>query len=369
MKHKKIWIFSIIGILVGTMGIQSWQEKRREEEILAVSSQGRIEERIKAMTIEEKVAQMIMARVPETNATQLIEDYQFGGYVLFGVDFEGKTKEEVVADIQGYQDASKIKMLIGVDEEGGTVNRVSPFFRETPFASPQTLYAQGGIQKIIRDTQEKDAFLQSFGITVNFAPVADVSTNPEDYIYERSFGQGGEETAHYVRNVVTTMKVDQMGSVVKHFPGYGNNRNSHTEIVTDERPISQFTETDFLPFIAAKEANVDSFLVAHNIVNAIDPDNPASLSPKVHEVIRETIGFKGVVMTDDLIMAGVEKLGTSEEIAIRAVLAGNDMLLSSDPKVQYQAVLQAVKDGEIEVSQIEDSVRRILQWKMDVGLF
>ena len=165
------------------------------EESEPVKTEDPVEQRaeglLAGMTLEEKVGQMFIARCPETDAASKVTQYHLGGYILFARDFAGKTKEEVTAAIQSYQNAAKVPLLIGVDEEGGTVNRVSKNanLRETPFASPQELYAQGGWDLIRSDTQEKCQLLQSLGINLNFAPVCDVSQDPQDFIYARSFGR------------------------------------------------------------------------------------------------------------------------------------------------------------------------------------
>ena len=229
----------------------------------------RAEELLAGMTLEEKVGQMFIARCPETDAASKVTQYHLGGYILFARDFTGKTKEEVTAAIQSYQNAAKVPLLIGVDEEGGTVNRVSnnANLRETPFASAQELYAQGGWDMIRSDTQEKCQLLQSLGINLNFAPVCDVSQDTNDFIYARSFGQDAEQTAVYVQTVVGVMSEEHMGSVLKHFPGYGNNSDTHTGIAYDERPIERFVNSDFLPFQAGIDAGADMVLVAHNVVS------------------------------------------------------------------------------------------------------
>ena len=131
-------------------------------------------------------------------------------------------------------------------ERGGTVVRVSsnPKLRPQRFQSPQALYEQGGIEAILADTQEKDELLRSLGINVNFAPVADLSTNPNDFIYDRTLGQGVEETGDYIAQVVEQMSLDTMGSVLKHFPGYGDNVDTHTGIALDQRPLELFWERE-----------------------------------------------------------------------------------------------------------------------------
>ena len=328
------------------------------------------EELLAGMTLEEKVGQMFIARCPETDAASKVTQYHLGGYILFARDFTGKTKEEVTAAIQSYQNAAEIPLLIGVDEEGGTVNRVSKNtnLRKTPFASPQELYTAGGWDMIRSDTQEKGQLLQSLGINLNFAPVCDVSQDPQDFIYARSFGQDAEQTAEYVRTVVQTMSQEQMGSVLKHFPGYGNNSDTHTGIAYDERPIERFVNSDFLPFQAGIDAGADMVLVAHNVVSCMDGQVPASISLPVHNILRNELGFDGVIITDDLVMEGVRQFAGDAEIAVRAVQAGNDMLCCTDFEVQVPAVIKAVETGEITEERLNESVLRILKMKIKLGI-
>lgn len=322
------------------------------------------------MTLEEKVGQMFLARCPDQGAEEKAAAYHLGGYILFARDFEGKTTEQVVQEIQSYQDVSQIPMLIGVDEEGGTVNRVSryPQFRESPFCSPQEIYEAEGFDGILRDTQEKAQLLKSLGINLNFAPVCDVSENPNDFIYDRSFGKGAQETAQYVEKVVSVMKEQKIGSVLKHFPGYGNNGDTHTGIVSDNRSLETFTESDFLPFEAGIQAGSDVVLVSHNIVTCMDSQYPASLSPKVHQILREKLGFSGVIVTDDLAMDAIRDFTDDSYAAVLAVQAGNDLLCCTDFEEQIPAVLEAVKQGALKEETIDDSVLRILEMKLSLGL-
>lgn len=287
---------------------------------------------------------MFIARCPETDAASKVTQYHLSGYILFARDLP-VNKEEVTASIQSYQNAAEIPLLIGVDEEGGTVNRVSKNtnLRKTPFASPQELYTAGGWDMIRSDTQEKCQLLQSLGINLNFAPVCDVSQDPQDFIYARSFGQDAEQTTEYVRTVVQTMSQEQMGSVLKHFPGYGNNSDTHTGIAYDERPIERFVNSDFLPFQAGIDAGADMVLVAHNVVSCMDDQVPASISLPVHNILRNELGFDGVIITDDLVMEGVRQFAGDAEIAVRAVQAGNDMLCCTDLKYRYPQSLRRSK--------------------------
>lgn len=329
-----------------------------------------IRDMIASMTLEEKVGQMFLARCPTEQAAVLAEQYQLGGYILFAPNFEGETKESVRAEIESCQQVSKISMLMAVDEEGGTVNRISRFsqFRAVPFWSSQDLYAEGGWNLIESDTEEKAELLRSLGLQVNMAPVCDVCEDKTGFMYDRSFGQDAELTSEYVEHVVRVMAEEQVGSVLKHFPGYGDNADTHTGIAVDERSLEEFREKDFLPFAAGIAAGADSVLVSHNIVTSMDADRPASLSAEVHRILREELGFDGVIMTDDLVMDAVKEYAGDEEAAVLAVLAGNDMLCCTDFEIQLPAVIAAVRDGRISEERIEESVERVLTWKQELGL-
>ena len=323
-----------------------------------------------SMSLEEKVGQMFIARCPAENAAEDAAEYHLGGYILFARDFESNDPQLVMDNIQSYQDASDIPMLIGVDEEGGTVNRVSKYsaFRETPFLSPQSLYSSGGWELIKSDTAEKSRLLLDLGINVNFAPVCDVSQNPEDFIYERSFGANAFKTAEYVKTVVTGMKQEGIGSVLKHFPGYGNNSDTHTGIAYDDRSFDTFSDSDFIPFQAGIDAGADMVLVSHNIVNCMDSEKPASLSSAVHEILRNRLGFDGVIMTDDLSMDGIRDFTNDQQAAVMAVLAGNDLICCTDYQTQIPAVIESATSGEISEQLIDQAVMRILKMKQSLGL-
>ncbi len=335
-----------------------------------VSKEERSRAILSSMTLEDKIGQMFFVRCPKSEAAQKISQYNFGGYILFAEDFKASSKEQVLKNTQSYQKASKIPMIIGVDEEGGTVNRISkyPQFRSVPFSAPQSLYSEGGLELITSDTEEKAKLLKSLGINLNMAPVCDVSEDENNFIYKRTFGKDAKETSLYVQAVTKTMRKEKLGSVLKHFPGYGNNEDTHKRIAYDMRDYETFTSSDFLPFKAGIEAGAGAILVSHNIVTCMDKENPASLSQNVHRIIREELQFKGVIMTDDLVMDGIRNFTGESEAAVMAVLSGNDMLCSTHFEIQIPAVISAVNNGEIPIEQIDASVLRILLWKIDLGI-
>lgn len=343
-----------------------------EEELAAQE----IEDLLSSLTTEEKVGQLFFVRCPADSAVEDVAAYHLGGYILFGRDFTDKTADDVIQTIRAYQTAAAadtgIPLLIGVDEEGGTVVRVSsnPHLRSAKYPSPQKLLAQGGTEALVENTAEKDALLHGLGINVNLAPVADVSTNSGDFIYDRTFGLDAEGTSDCVTAVVEQMAADGMGSVLKHFPGYGSNVDTHTGIAVDQRPLEQFESADFLPFSAGMAAGngTTAVLVSHNIMTAVDESLPASLSPAVHDLLRDELGFDGVVMTDDLAMDAVAAYSTDGAVAVMALQAGNDLIITTDYRTQIPKVLEAVENGTLSPDTIDTACRRVLTWKQALGL-
>ena len=346
-------------------------EEQAEQERLAAEQarEKRLQTLLDSMTLEEKVGQLFFVRCPTENAVEDISTYHLGGYLLFSRDFKDGdnwlTKEQFLEKIQSYQDVAEIPLFIGSDEEGGTVTRASRnpnLFSET-FKSPQKLNYIGGIEEILRDTDTRSRELRALGINVNFAPVCDVSTDPKDFIYDRTLGQDANMTADYVRLVVPAMTEGGTLPVLKHFPGYGNNVDTHTGIAVDQRPMETFENSDLLPFQAGIEAGAPFVLVSHNIVTCMDADLPASLSPAVHKVLREACGFEGIAITDDLAMDAVQAYAKNGAVAVMALQAGNDMIITTDYRTQIPAVIAAVQDGTLDESVIDNACLRVLRCK------
>jgi len=313
------------------------------------------------LSIEEKVGQLFLVRCDSNNMDAILAKKP-GGVLMFAVDFTELNKEQVVNKINSYQKNSEIPLIIAVDEEGGSVVRVSsnPKLAKERFKSPQDYYRLGGLELIKEVEEDKCDLLEELGINMNLAPVADVSISKDDFIYDRSMGQNAEITAKYVSTVVAEMKDEGMGSCLKHFPGYGSNVDTHTGIAVDERPMRSFRNSDFLPFKAGIDAGADAVLVSHNIVTAMDKDFPASISGEVHEVLRNDLGFDGLIMTDDMSMEAVAEYG---EPYVKAVNAGNDIIIVTDFAQAYDEVLSAVRDGRIDMETLDSAVERTMKWK------
>ena len=337
-----------------------------------------LEDRLARMTLAEKVGQLFFLRCPSSGAEAAVAQYHLGGILRFTQDYKDASGDWLTQDafaekLAALQAAAEndtgIPLLIGSDEEGGTVTRASrnPNLFPSKFPSPQSLFETVGLEGLLADTQQYNSRLHSLGITVNFAPVCDVSTNPKDFIYERSFGQNAQTTADYIAQVVAAMSDAGIASVLKHFPGYGSNADTHTGIAVDERPYEQFLAEDYLPFAAGIGAGAPFVLVSHNIVTCLDSSYPASLSAAWHEQLRSHLGFEGVILTDDLDMGAVKAYADGGNIAVLALQAGNDMIVCSD-LTQIGAVIAAVQDGTLSEETIDSACRRVLAAKQSLLL-
>lgn len=328
------------------------------------------------MTTEEKVGQLLLIRSNGRDTqefSELISQCKVGGIVLFKSDFEGKTKQGVIDMNAAFQTAGGGKLLICVDEEGGTVVRMSGLseLRSEKYKSPQSLYKLGGFEEIRNDTINKCEFLKTYGVNVNFAPVADVVTESSAFMYKRAFGKNAEDTGEYVKTVVTAMKENKVGSSIKHFPGYGNSKgDTHEGLDHNKNSLGALKASDLVPFKYGVEAGADSIMVTHTIIDDVDAENPASLSTECIALIREYLGFEGVILTDALDMGAIIEFCDGEDPCVQAFCAGIDMLcLPSDPKEAYTNLLNAVNEGKISQERLDESVERILVWKINLGLY
>ena len=313
---------------------------------------------VQAMTIEDKAGQLLLV----LDSKNLLTDQTMSGCVLFEDDFANKSRNEVIENIERYQSNAKYPMIIAVDEEGGSVVRVSKYLRDNRFRLPQDVYKSGGMDSIISDATEKSEYLKEFGINVNLAPVADVATNEDDYIYRRSFGVDADATSNYVRNVVMAMSDIKMGSVLKHFPGYGSAPGSGGTY-HDSRDFNSLKNNDLLPFKAGIEAGANSILVTNNIIDSVDNQNPATLSKDIHNLLREDLKYNGVIMTDDVTDLNNNEFGNESEIVIKAIKAGNDLIMTSRPQIYFESLIAAINNDELCLNELDLSVLRVIAWK------
>jgi len=327
------------------------------------------EEYMSSMTIEQKIGQIFFPRFNDTTKEYDISNTYPGGFVLFAYDYEGKTKENIIKNMDYIQQLSKnstnLPLGLAVDEEGGIVNRISPYHRERGgFPSPQAIYNKSGIEGILEIDQEKRELLSKFKININLAPVADISYNSSDYIYSRTLGRLPEETANYIGKDVEGYIKNNFSCCLKHFPGYGNNINTHTDIAIDNRPYEQFLNEDFKTFEAGIKEKTPMILVSHNIVTCKDEKYPASISKTWHDILREELKFSGLILTDDLSMDAIKKYSGDESPAVLAINAGNDVILTSDYYEHLNAVINATNNNIISEEIINKACRRVIAWKI-----
>ncbi len=319
-------------------------------------------QKLKKMSQNEKISQILLVRYPEENQTEIIKKYQFGGYLFFAKDFKDKTKEDVIKMIADSNKVSKIPILTAVDEEGGIVVRVSrnKNLRSEAFSSPSELYKSGGFEKIKEDTIEKSNLLKSLGINLNLAPVVDVSTSPSDYMYKRSLQEDAKTTAKFSSIVIETSKESGVSYILKHFPGYGNNIDTHSGSSIDTRTKEEIENNDILPFKSGIKNKAEAILFSHNIVTSMDKNNPASLSKTLHDYLRNDLNFSGVIITDDLDMGAVKNIENKNVISL---LAGNDLLISTDYEESIKEIRNAIDNNTLDQETLDEHVLRVLAWK------
>ena len=321
------------------------------------------------MTIQEKVGQLFIVQYRQQDV-EYLSNFTPGGYLLFAKDVQNHTKESLKKELSDDQKLNKYGLIFAVDEEGGFVTRISRFknFRDEKFLSPKSYYQQGGYELLEQTENEKAKLLKELGFNLNLSPVSDISTDPEDFMYERAFGGDAAATSDFVSHMVKYANNNKISSCLKHFPGYGNNVDTHTGGAIDERPYETFTTSDYLPFKAGIDAKVPCVLVSHNIVKSIDDKFPSSLSEKVVGELRNKLGFTGIIITDDLTMDAVKEYVEKGEAATLALNAGNDMIITGNFMSMYKEVLNSYDEGKISEETINKAAIRVIAWKYYNGI-
>ncbi|WP_353989276.1 glycoside hydrolase family 3 N-terminal domain-containing protein [Pediococcus argentinicus] len=324
------------------------------------------------MTLDEKVGQLFVPEISNDDSlTQSnIKKYHLGGVLLMGNNFVGN-RQTFINRIKGFQKSAEIPLTISTDQEGGTVSRLdAEQTHRSYYPSPQEANDNGGLRNVTKDYQAVAKEMHELGFNWNFAPIADVAKGPNDYIYARTFGQGYTEAGSFVSQAVVAMQKEKVAASLKHFPGYGAAKNTHTGSAEVNKSVAKFKKEDFLPFQAGINAGADSVMVTHIIMNKVDPGVPASLSKKDIDLLRDGLSYDGVIVSDSLQMGAVvnyvNKTGVSRDV--KAFQAGNDVLLSDDFQQGIPEIKKAVKDGKISNKRLNDSVVRILTMKHKVGL-
>ena len=341
------------------------EQKLAQERMIA----SYVDNQMETMTMDQKLAQMMILTNENDIIASNLTTYQPGGIIFFEVDFKGKTIANVRNRVDTLQSYMQIPLFVGVDEEGGEVSRLKTL-AETglPEFEGARVLSNKGMDAVLSDTEVKMQYLKELGINMNFAPVADVVENPNSYMYLRSASGDAKVAAEYVKTVLSVMQENQVVGCVKHFPGYGDNVNTHAGIASDNKTILEYRERDFVPFQAGINAGVDMIMVSHITMNAVDGETPASLSSKVHDLLREDLGYTGVIIADDLNMQAILNTMTIEEATAKAFVAGNDMIFSANFAASMKGARKAVEEGSLTEERVNESVKRILHMKIENGL-
>lgn len=341
----------------------------------------RAQELLSDMTLEQKIYQMCFTtpesltgveaatRAGDATREALLEN-PVGGLLYAEKNLEDE--EQITALLEGTQtfltEGEKLPAFLAIDEEGGDVAPVATVLETTAFDTmaeigetddPAVAYSMG-------ETIAKE--ISALGFNVNFAPIADLGGN--ELIGSRSFGEDAALTASMVASVVRGTQQNGVLNAVTHFPGLGSIDDvAHIERTRLERSMEELKAEELLPFQSAIENDVGFIIVSHAVMVGLDDQRPCSMSPAAMTMLREEMGFKGIILTDALDIPAITDNYSAGDAALNAVNAGADMLLCpEDLDEVIQTLLEAVEDGDIEEARINESVARILAAKIKLGL-
>lgn len=376
MKMQESWKWLIPTILVGFMLGCAPGIKVQEETGRFPGDRQWVDKTIRKMTLDEKIGQLVVARYTGEffnydspylkNLEDLVRKYHLGGLILFG----GEALETAYFT-NHFQKLAKVPLLIASDLERGAGNQVTgatlfpPLMALGAADSEELAYQMGRITAIEG---------RALGIHMTYAPVVDVNINPDNPIINtRSVGEDPEQVARITRAFIRGCQGHGMMATAKHFPGHGDtDQDSHSLLPVIKADRERLEKVELYPFQAAIEAGVDSIMTAHLYIPALEPEEglPATLSPRIMtDLLRKQMGFKGLIVTDALEMRGITGYFGDEEAALRALKAGVDLLLLPlDPVKVIDRLKQAVRSGELPLSRVEESLRRVLLAKTRLGL-
>jgi beta-N-acetylhexosaminidase len=318
-------------------------------------------------SIRREIGQLLVGSLPGTTVTpeirSLAREFQLGGVILFARNIEAPEQvAELAHDVQ--QLATEMPLWVSADQEGGRVARLKAPFTEWP---PMAVLGRSGDTRLAaRFARAMALELRAVGITLDYAPVLDIHTNPKNpVIGDRALAEDAEMVGRLGAAIIRGLQENGVAACGKHFPGHGDTSvDSHVALPLVEHPPDRIRRVECVPFRAAIAADVAFMMTAHVLVPALDETRPATLSPRiVRGMLREELGFGGVIVGDDLEMKAVAAQYTVPDAAVQAIAAGCDGLLicSGTPEVQGQtleALVHAVEDGRIPFTRVEDALAR-----------
>lgn len=372
MKKKLASLLGLCLMLGGCGGQAETAPPKTAAEIKAETIAGIIED----MSPAEQAGQLLMADFRQNadgtgmtalsaEAKEAVAAYHIGGVILFAENLDtAEQTKQLTADLQT---AADLPLLIGIDEEGGLVSRLDKSnipHEEMPAAAEMTDVAAAGAT-IGRELAE-------LGINVDFAPVADVNTNPNNpVIGTRAFSADPQEAAEKVGAFIKAMEETGVSACAKHFPGHGDTAmDSHKGATYVEHDKERLRTVEFVPFQAAVDAGVDFIMAGHiQTPNATTDGRPASLSREMLDILRSELGFTGIIITDAMNMGAIAEEYGSGESAVLAIAAGADLvLMPASLSEAAEALTEAIETGELPPERVEESLWRILSLKYEKGL-
>lgn len=339
---------------------------------------------VDSMSLEEKVAQLFLVQ-PEAivdigtataagDATkQAINKTPVGGFVYFSDNLQSEQQvQDMLRNVQKYsEDRIGLPAFLSVDEEGGTVARVASTgrFDVTDVGDMEKIGASGDVQQARQAGETIGSYLSELGFNLDFAPDADVLTNPDNTVVKkRSFGSDPRVVSDMSLAVAQGLAQHQVYSVYKHFPGHGATAgDTHQGYAYTDKTLDELKQSELIPFENAIQNNAAFIMAAHiSAPRVTGDDTPASLSKTmITDILRGQMGYDGIVVTDAMNMGAVTEQYTSAQAAVKALQAGADLvLMPEDFQEAYQGVLDAVKDGTLSEQRINESVTRIVKVKV-----
>lgn len=378
-KQKIIGIVIIIIIVLAILGInnrnifndneQVIQDKQQiKQENLTIDE--KVDKIVASMSQTEKLGQMVMIGIQGTkvddDSLYMLNQYHMGGVILFDRNMDSPEQvKQLTSDLQA-QSNEKVPLFIGIDEEGGDVVRMAE--KLTPPPSQKEIGATGDIEQARTWAIKTAKSLKDMGINVNFAPVADIGSNDK-----RSYSTDANTVIDFVRAATEGYQQENIIYSLKHFPGIGKGKvDSHVDSSSIDVAKEVLMTEDILPFktiIDENEPNDYFILVSHLKYPALDEEYPASLSSKIMtDLLRNELGYKGIIITDDMEMGAVANHNDFRSIGVKAVKAGVDIVLVcheyQHQQEVYLGLLDAVNSGEISQERIDESVKRIIKVKL-----
>lgn len=331
----------------------------------------KVQEQIEYMTLDEKIGQLFITGISGTELTDKERDkferHSLGGVIFFGDNFEDpKQTVKLINDFKKLETINQIPLFLSVDQEGGSVTRLPGL--DSLMSAEEIGDTKDPVQAF-QSGQLIGKHMQQFGLQLDFAPVLDIHSNPENTVIgDRAFSDKEEMVSEMGIKMMEGLQGQEVISAVKHFPGHGDvGADSHQELPMIEKTYDELKEEELIPFKQAIDKGADMVLVGHLLVEKIDDKYPASLSKDVINILRDDWDYDGVVVTDDLTMGAITQSYSVGDAALQAFKAGNDILLVAHEEENIDEAIErirtAVSNGEIKESDIDESVERILTLK------